>query len=144
MDLTSAALEAQLNKVRSLESKLTFRIAVLAKLLDHEGQAMLEDTPLNLTAYRILHTVETFGAITVSDLSRVNVIDRAQVSRTAVELEKLGFVAFRPDPTSKRKKLVVPTEAGVEILSNIAPRFAARRRELQDCLLYTSPSPRDA
>lgn len=134
MKLTSAALESQLEKVQELESQLTFRLAVLSKLLDQQVVALLKGTPLNLTSYRILIVVNTFEEISISDISRFNAIDRAQVSRTAVDLEKSGFVSFRGDPRSKRKKLVLLTEAGRAFLDEVRPKFEARRKALEQGL----------
>ncbi|MDH3661854.1 MAG: MarR family transcriptional regulator [Alphaproteobacteria bacterium] len=134
MKLTSAALESQLEKVRELESQLTFRIAVLSKRLDQQVVALLKDTPLNLTSYRILVVIDTFEEISISDISRFNAIDRAQVSRTAIELEKQGLVTFRSDPSSRRKKMVVLTEAGQALLDDLHPRFEARQKKLEQGL----------
>ena len=37
MKLTAASLESQLEKVKDLESRLTFRLSVLSKVLDHQS-----------------------------------------------------------------------------------------------------------
>lgn len=134
MKLTSAALESQLEKVRELESLLTFRLAVLSKLLDQQVVELLQGTPLSLTSYRILTVVDTFEEISISDISRFNAIDRAQVSRTAITLEEQRLVTFRSDPSSKRKKLVALTDQGHALLDEIRPRFDARQRALEQGL----------
>jgi len=129
--LTSKTLETQLEKVRELESRLTFRLSVLSKLLDQQATGLLKDTPLSLTSYRILNVIDTFGELSISEISRFCALDRAQVSRTAVEMEKLGLVAFRADAHSKRKKLVVMTQNGLHMLASIRPVFAARREHIE-------------
>ncbi|MGI9509373.1 MAG: MarR family winged helix-turn-helix transcriptional regulator [Geminicoccaceae bacterium] len=131
MKLTSGALASQLEKVQELESQLTFRLAVLSKLLDQQVAELLKGTPLSPTSYRILTVVDTFGAISISDISRFNAIDRAQVSRTAMALAKQGLVAFRGDPRSKRKKIVVLTDDGRALLEDLRPQFQARRNALE-------------
>ncbi|MGH1466119.1 MAG: MarR family winged helix-turn-helix transcriptional regulator [Cognatishimia sp.] len=131
MQLTTKALETQLESVRELESRLTFRLSVLSKLLDQQATALLKETPLSLTSYRIMNVVKTFGVISISDLSRFCALDRAQVSRTTVELEKLGLVSFQADTQSKRKKLVVITPEGLEILASVGPAFEVRRKEIE-------------
>ncbi len=134
MHPTSVTLESQLEKVRELESRLTFRLSVLSKLLDKQSQEFLQGTELNLSSYRILAVVRTFNAISISDISRFNAMDRGQVSRAAIELEKLRLVNFRADVTSKRKKLVVLTDEGHAILEHVQPKFDAYRDSLEAAL----------
>ena len=134
MHVSAKALEHQLEKVRELEARLTFRLSVLSKILDHQAQEMLSDTDINLTAYRILNVVNTFDSASISDISRFCGNDRAQVSRTAVDLKSRGLVEFKEDPISRRKKLVALSEAGQMLLAELHPRFIARNNEL-DALL---------
>lgn len=134
MKLTVAELESQLEKVRDLEGKLTFRLSVLSKILDQQGAELLKGTSLSLTAYRLLTVVETFGEISISDLSRFTAFDRAQISRTADALGKQGLVAFGDDPNSKRKKLVRLSEKGHERLNEIRPRFHERQSALKEAM----------
>lgn len=134
MLFSSTELETQLEQVRDLESRLTFRLSVLSKLLDQQGQELLKDTQLNLTSYRVLLVVETFGAISISDVSRFTVLDRAQISRTAETLGRNGLVSFSSDPKSLRKKIVTLSEDGLALLQEIKPRFAERDRMLAECL----------
>ena len=129
MVVSAKALEDQLEKVRELESRLTFRLSVLSKLLDQQAQEFLSDTDINLTSYRILNVINTFGTVSISDISRFCGIDRAQVSRTAVDLDKRGLVVFSDDPTSQRKKLVSLSDAGRALLSALHPKFLARNEE---------------
>ena len=134
MNMTSKELEIQLNRLREFESNVTFQFSMISKLMDQNALELLSDTPLNLTAYRLLRTVETFEVISIADLSRHMVIDNAQVSRTASNLGKQGLVVFRSDPKSKLRKMVVLSESGVELMEKLAPRFAARRKVVAECL----------
>jgi DNA-binding MarR family transcriptional regulator len=134
MNLTSKELEIQLQRVRRFESNVTFQFSTISKLMDQNAQEHLKDTSLNLTAYRLMRTVEAFETISIADLSRHMVTDSAQISRTASELGKKGLVSFETDPKSKRRKLVVLSESGKELLAHVAPRFAARQQAIADCL----------
>lgn len=134
MRLTSAALENQLEKVKELEGRLTFRLSVLSKILDQQSSELLKDSPLSLTAYRILNVVKTFETISISDLSRFTALDRAQISRSAEALAQKGFVVFEADPDSKRKKLVRLSEQGHDVLAEVRPRFEKRQEVLRDSL----------
>lgn len=126
MNPNSQELEAQLTKIKALESNLTFRISIVNKILEQQAATILAGEPVGLTGYRVLKIVETFDALSISDISRHMMTDRAQVSRTAVELEHLGLVAFHADDISKRKKIVVLSRKGVALMRKLTPRFDKR------------------
>lgn len=132
--LASRVPEARQENVRELESLLTFRLSVLSRRLDQQAAALLAGTSLTLTAYRMLVVIDAFGEISISDISRFCAIGRAQIGRTAVELEQRGLVEFRSDGGNKRKKLVATTKAGSEILEQTNPAFRDRSRVLDECL----------
>jgi DNA-binding MarR family transcriptional regulator len=118
----------------SLEQNLTFRLTILTKLLEQQGAAILADTAVNLTGYRILKIVETYGALSVSDLSRHMFVDRAQISRSTVHLGALGLVAFTDDLQSKRKKIVTLSPDGRALVLSLAKRFNERSAVLQSVM----------
>ncbi|WP_421907539.1 MarR family winged helix-turn-helix transcriptional regulator [Mameliella sp.] len=134
MHFSAKTLEEQLERVRTLESRLTFRLSVLSKLLDQQAQAMLDGTGINLTGYRILNVINTLGKTSISDISRFCGIDRAQVSRSASELEKQGLVQFEDDAISKRKKLVAISTDGRALLEAVKPAFVERNEKLDELL----------
>ena len=131
MQTSKKALEDQLERVRELESRLTFRLSVLSKRLDQQASDMLKGTPINLSSYRFLNVINTFEAISIADASRFIAMDRALASRTALGLEKLGLVRFQSDPGNKRKKLVVLTDAGGALITSLLPHFEGRRAKIE-------------
>ncbi len=131
---SAKTLEDQLERVRALESRLTFRLSILSKFLDQQAQAMLEGSGINLTGYRILNVINTLGGTSISDISRFCAMDRAQVSRSATELERQGLVMFKEDAVSKRKKLVEISSAGNTLLETIKPAFLERNEKLDELL----------
>lgn len=134
MKMTSHELEIQLHRVRQLESNVTFQFSMISKLMDNNALKLLVDTPLTLTTYRLLRTVETFEAISIADLGRHMVTDNAQISRAATELASKELVTFKGDPTNKRRKLVSLSPKGKELMDELAPRFKARREGVEACL----------
>lgn len=132
MSLSSTELEAQLERVRDLESRLTFRMSVLSKLLDQQSQELLRGYPINLTSYRVMNVVNTFNELSISDISRFTAMDRAQISRTAAQLEKQGLVTFAEDRVSKRKKNVRLTDKGQELFDEILPLFLKRQKNVRE------------
>ncbi|WP_328467449.1 MarR family transcriptional regulator [Actinoplanes sp. NBC_00393] len=49
-----------------------------------------------------------------TDLSRFSGLHKQVVGKLIDELETLGYVERRPDPTDRRAKLIVPTERGLD------------------------------
>lgn len=131
---TSKVLEVQLERVRKLESNVTFQFSIISRLMDMDVTRLLKDTPLNLTGYRLLRTVQTFERISMADLARHMVTDNAQISRTAADLYKRGLVGIEADPSSKRRKIVVMTPQGESLLKELDPIFDKRRQGVKDCL----------
>ncbi|MFI7520165.1 MarR family winged helix-turn-helix transcriptional regulator [Micromonospora globbae] len=68
-----------------------------------------------------------------TELARLTAQHKQVVGRVLDELEELGYVERRPDPTDRRSKLVVLTERGRDeqahadrILADIEARYAAK------------------
>ena len=54
--------------------------------------------------------------VRASELARLSGRDKQVVGRLVDELEGIGYVERRPDPSDRRAKLIVPTERGLEQL----------------------------
>lgn len=126
MKQTTSDLEAQLAGLKTLDGHLTFQISRLAKLFEQHGQMLLASDGVNLTAYRMLMIIDIFDQITLSDLSRVMLIDAGLISRTAKSLSTQGLINYRAVPNNQRKKHLVLTPKGADKLAALKPRFDAR------------------
>lgn len=134
MNLTSESLTKQLDKVKKLESLKTFQLARLSKMLEHHGQSLVQSSNVNLTGYRMLMIIDVFEEITLSDLSRVMLVDGAQISRAAKDLVTKGYIEYRPVPGNQRKKYLAHTIEGSKLLDVLKPRFAKREADLEKLL----------
>lgn len=134
MSLSTEPLLRRVARLDQLNANLTFRIARLAKLLEVEGTERLDGSGINLSAYRIMLVVEIFEELSVSDISRLITLDRAQVSRAASELIEKGLLEARADQRSKRKKLLALTAAGRAQQQTLKARFTARQQEIETLL----------
>ena len=123
MSLSTTDLMERIAKLEALNAHLTFRISRMSKLLELEGSQRLSDSEINLTAYRMMLVIEVFGEISVSDLSKIMLIDRAQISRAATELIDTGLLEARADRISKRKKLLALSASGAELYDRLRTRF---------------------
>lgn len=129
MDFMIESEQAQhrLAALTELEGHLSFRIARLSKLMDNLTSQQLSQTGLNLTWYRILMVLGIFGETTAADLSRLMVVDRAQISRATADLVDEGFVHSRPDPKNRRKKLLRLSEKAQTLMAKTQPMVEVRQ-----------------
>lgn len=134
MSLSTDDLLSRVAKLDALNTHLTFRISRMAKLLEAEGAERLAGSGINLTAYRMMLVIEVFDEISVSDLSRIMLIDRAQVSRAATDLIERGVLEARSDKISKRKKLLALTKDGAATYADLRTRFNDRELALTDAI----------
>jgi DNA-binding MarR family transcriptional regulator len=88
---------------RSLQEELFARLA-------DEGHAELHPRHSAVLAY-----LDEDG-VRASELARLSGRDKQVVGRLVDELEAIGYVERRPDPSDRRAKLVVPTKRGLEQL----------------------------
>lgn len=132
--LDAEQLRSRLDALSKLESKLSFRIARLTKLMEAHAIRTLGDIPVSLTGYRIIMSVELFGETSAADLANVLLIDRAQISRSVSDLLERGYLLTRPDPTSKRRKLLRLSCAGQDLIESIRPAFADRQASFVNVL----------
>lgn len=134
MEISRQRLTDQLRKLNALEAQFTFRISRMSKLLDAQAADLLTGSGLSLTSYRMLMVIDIFEEISAADLSRVMVIDRAQISRSAAELKTSNLIDARQDPTSKRRKMLRLTPGGEALLHGLMPSIRARQARLEGLL----------
>lgn len=134
MSLSTEHLLQRAAKLDALNAHLTFRISRMAKLLEVEGSQRLADSGVNLTSYRMMLVIDVFDEISVSDLSRIMLIDRAQISRSASELIERGLVEAHADKGSRRKKLLALTRDGRDLYEVLRMQFDDREKALEGML----------
>lgn len=132
MDVEAARI--RLAALARLEVHLSFRISRLCKLLDNHSTKNLKHPDLNLTDYRILLVLDIFKEASAAELSRLMVIDRAQISRSVGALRKAEFLTERGDPGNKRRKLLRLSDKGRATLAQEEPFFTARQNMFEDLL----------
>ncbi len=128
--LTREHHENQLAGIARLEARLSFRFAVLQRMLDRQMGRMLARHGMSLAAYRVMLTIEAFGELAAADLVRLVAVDKGLVSRSAAELIAQGMIEARPDPASGRRKLLRLTPDGATRLAATHPEIDARNAAL--------------
>src|SRR5262249_48897811 len=94
-----------------LASQLLFRVQ--EELFSRLAEAGYDDLHPRHTA--VLAYLDEDG-IRATELGRLSGRHKQVVGRIVDELEELGYVARRPDPTDRRAKLIFPTERGLDQL----------------------------
>lgn len=94
----------------------TNNIYVLLKelflILDEGDQQLFATHGLSVTRYYTLHHLYTQSGISLSDLSRLMLCDKSNVTRIVKSLEKDGYVIKKPHETDKRATRLYLTEKG--------------------------------
>ena len=122
--------ERNLGGIATLESRLSFRLAVLQRMLDRQLTRLLARHGMSIADYRIMLTVDAFGEISNADLVRMVVVDKALVSRRCKEMIGEGLLVSAADPANARRRLLSLTPAGQARLAEVEPEVAARNAAL--------------
>lgn len=122
--------ERTLDGINRLEQVLSFRLAIMQRLLDRQMTRLLERHDLSLAAYRVLVTIEAFGEIAAADLVRLVVVDKGLVSRCCQDLTAANLITSRPDPNSARRKFLRLSNSGEAKLAAMKPDIDARQAGL--------------
>lgn len=136
--------QRNLNGIATLESRLSFRLAVLQRMLDRQLARLLASHGMSIADYRIMLTIDAFGEISNADLVRMVVVDKALVSRRCKDMIGEGLVEAKADPANARRKLLGLTPAGQARLAEVEPEVEARNAALDDQLDATQRAALDA
>lgn len=129
---TREAHEQQIRGIRRLETRLTFKLAVVQRQLDRQLARILADHDLSVTGYRIMAIIDAFGETSAAELGRMGGLDKGLVSRNVADLTSRGLLAARTDPSNARRRILGLTRAGYAMLARVAPAIDARNEALHD------------
>jgi DNA-binding MarR family transcriptional regulator len=114
-----------------LETLLTYRVSVLAKMLDRRTVATLGDGyHLSIAEWRVLAQLSVRSPSTVRWLAARMRVDRAEVSRAAAALVARRLVRRHADPDDARSVLFTVTSGGAALYRRIMPKRLALHRKL--------------
>jgi DNA-binding MarR family transcriptional regulator len=115
----------------ALFTELVLEIFRINGRLLSAGDDMTRDLGLSSARWQVLGAIELAGEpLTVAGIARQMGLTRQAVQRVANELAADGFVAFRPNPSHKRAKLVALTERGQRDYAQVAERQACWANDL--------------
>lgn len=118
-----------------LEELLTYRVCILAKMMDRASAAELAAYRLGMAEWRVLAQLAAVSPATVRGLAARLRVDRAEVSRAAAALVARRLARRARDPRDARSALFRPTEAGRALYREIMPSRIALHARLMNALL---------
>jgi DNA-binding MarR family transcriptional regulator len=114
-----------------IEGLFTYRLHVLKKQTDRTmNEAFTDEIALTLTEARVLLSVGSFGALSVSDLGKASNLDRSQASRATDILERKGLVEKTSSATDGRGVVVTLTAKGKKTYTRAAAIAKARNDDI--------------
>lgn len=99
---------------RTLTCRMGYTVKAMMRLLKNKFEQ--EKVELTLEQYFILNILDHEEGLILQDLAEIVERDNSAVLRHINQLEKHHFVARAADPGDKRRKLLIITKPGVEIL----------------------------
>jgi DNA-binding MarR family transcriptional regulator len=113
--------EERMSNTTKIQSLFTYRLHVLKKHTDKAmNEAFIGGIALTLTEARILLSVGSFGALSVSDLGKASNLDRSQASRATDILERKELVEKTANATDGRGVVVSLTTKGKKTYARAA------------------------
>lgn len=131
MNDTAARRAPAARRETALDALLTYRVCMLAKMMDRASAAELAAYRLGVAEWRVLAQLSAISPATVRGLAARLRVDRAEVSRAAAALAARRLVRRERDPADARSALFRPTEAGRALYREAMPsRIALNARLL--------------
>ncbi len=114
---------------------VTFRVSVLSQLLSRAVDAAVSrELGLSHRQWRVLVMLSHLGQATSGDVARATHFDHSQVSRASYELRDKGLIDIAVDGVDRRRALLSPTRAGMQLLRRGLAGSRARQARLRGCV----------
>ena len=99
------------------------------------GDRLVADLGLTSARWQVMGTVQLAGQPqTVAQIARAMSLSRQAVQRVVNDLEAIGMIEMRENPTHKRARLVVNTSAGLRAYEKIMAEWIPLSRSLMAAL----------
>jgi len=128
----------------ALEALLTYRVCILAKMMDRASAAELAAYKLGVAEWRVIAQLSVISPATVRGLAARLRVDRAEVSRAAAALVARRYVKRERDPADARSALFRLTESGRALYREIMPSRVALHERLRTALTPAEETALDA
>lgn len=110
------------------EDFLTYRLGRLGTLTHREVTLRyLSVSDLSLPEWRLLARLSAYSSLEMRALTRINLMDKAAISRAVDALLHKGYVERHVDPAHAKRRIVAVTPAGRRVVRKVLP--AAQREQ---------------
>jgi DNA-binding MarR family transcriptional regulator len=118
-------------EILELESFLSYRVSILAKLLDRRLARLVgAQFGLAIAEYRTLAQIAMRPKSTVRAIAEQTLVDKAQISRAVAVLEGRGLVVRGLSGSDRRSPVFTTTRTGRAMMNRVIPVRQAQEREL--------------
>ncbi|MCW1956752.1 MAG: MarR family winged helix-turn-helix transcriptional regulator [Roseobacter sp.] len=120
--------------IADITDVLSFRVARFNRLIERMGGTNFQSRlGITLNEWRVIGITEALGAATVSQVRKMLVMDKGQMSRIARGLVARGLIVSRPSSGDRRVMALALTEAGRTIHAQVLAEAAHRNERLSGC-----------
>ncbi len=131
LPMTNAKRKKPGRDILDLDEFLPHRFAALAQSLSREiEERHRKQHKLPMKDWKVMQALALHGELMPSDIHRLGVQNKAQISRALKCLLDRGLVAKRPHPDDNRTFSVSMTEEGWAIYGAIVPQMRQRQDEI--------------
>lgn len=131
LPMTNSMRQKPGRDILDLDEFLPHRFAVLAQSLSQEiEERHRKRHKLPMKDWKVMQALALHGEMMPSDIQRLGVQNKAQISRALKCLIDRGLVAKRPHPDDNRTFSVSMTEDGWAIYEAIVPQMRRRQKEI--------------
>ena len=114
-----------------LDRFLPYQLAVAASRTSREFSALYRKRfGIGIAEWRVVAHLSQGGPVSVREIFERVDMDKSRVSRAAARLEEAGYVLKQMNPDDRRLVELSLTDAGQEMIDEIAPLAAAFEKDL--------------
>jgi DNA-binding MarR family transcriptional regulator len=117
-----------------LEASLAFRLGRAHRAVRFAWEARIADLHLSSPQASVLRAVTERPGVSLRELARRLHTDPMNAKRIADGLEEAGLLASVDDPADRRRRVIVPTDAGLAISSEATVRAVEWSETLEEIL----------
>lgn len=118
-----------------LRGHMPFRVATASNLMAlNRDLAIRREVGLDTREMRVLINIGSYMPITAADIAYQSRMDSYTISRATTVLKKRGLIDTEDDPTNRRVKKLVLTEAGVSVYRKLVAKVNARSNSIEKIL----------
>ncbi len=107
------------------DSFLLIYLYRIVNVIDRKTMSICAKHGLTQSQFAVLEALQSKGELTVGEVKDAILSSDGTIPVVVKNLEKLGYIFRKEDPTDKRRSILALTEAGKEIIAEVFPKNMA-------------------